>query len=307
MSLRLIGVTLTLLSAQRVQGQAPAAKTDSFEAASVRVSAPVTGFHFGGSSSSGVGGPGSSDPETFRCSGCTLATLIAQAYHLEKYQLPAQASLTGATYDVSAKIREGATQEEFRVMLQNLLKERFGLVSHFEEKSVRGYHLVVAKGGPKLKESSDSVQPAVAAVPSPGQDQHGWAGGQGAASHSHIGVMNFNGQARFHADHQRVSDLAELISTQLLAPVDDQTGLGGKYDIALNWAADAAPDHFHADGASGGHEHGGASGGDAGGDSSAPPLATALQLQLGLKLVAAEKTAAQVLIVDHVEKKPTEN
>jgi uncharacterized protein (TIGR03435 family) len=233
--------------------------------------------------------------------------LIGKAYQLEKYQLPAQASLTGTTFDVSAKIRDGATPEEFRAMLQNLLKERFGLVSHFEEKSVRGYHLVVAKGGPKLKESSDSAKPAVAAASSPGQEQHGWVGEQAGGGHSHSGVMVFNGQARFHADHQTMSDVAELVSTQLLAPVDDQTGLGGKYDIALNWAADAAPDHVHADGASAGHEHGGASGGDTGGDSSAPPLATALQLQLGLKLVAAEKTNAKVLIVDHVEKKPTEN
>ena len=297
----LVGVALAVMSARLLAGQTPA-KGGEFEAASVRVSPPSTGFHFGGGSGSGVGGPGSTDPETFRCSGCTLPVLIGTAFQLEKYQLPAQASLTGATFDVSAKIREGATPEEFRGMLQNLLKERFGLTCHFEEKSVHGYHLVVAKGGSKLKESGEPVQPVAAPV---ARQEHGWGGGSGG--HSHTGLMVFNGQARFQADHQRLSDLAELVSAQLLVPVDDQTGLNGKYDISLNWAADAAPDHIHADGAGAGHEHGGASGGDSSGESSAPPLATALQLQLGLKLLAADKTTAKVLIVDHVEKKPTEN
>ncbi len=184
-------------------------------------------------------------------------------------------------------------------MLQNLLQERFGLTYHFEDKTLRGFHLAVAKGGPKLKESTDAVQPAAAAAPR--GDHQGWAGAAGGGGHSHGGVMNFNGQARFQADHQRMSDLAELVATQLMVPVDDETGLSGQYDIALNWAADAAQEHSHAEGA--GSEYRDA----AGREGSAPPLATALQLQLGLRLVAAEKTATKVLVVAHLEKQATEN
>ena len=311
MILRVLSISLAFFSVHLMYGQTPAGKVDrlEFEAASIRASAPPSGFHFGAAPSAGVGGPGSSSPETFRCSTCTLSTLISTAFQLEKYQLPAQASLTGATFDIAAKVPAGATPEEFRVMLQNLLQERFGLAYHFEEKTFRGYHLVVAKGGPKLKESSDSVQPVIPGAPSPRGDYHGRAGESGGGGHSHSGIMNFNGQARFRADHQRLSDLAELISTQLLIPVDDQTGLTGKYDIALTWAADPAQDHVHADGGytGAGSEHGDASGGRNGDESSAPPLATALQLQLGLRLVAAEKTTAKILIVDHLEKHATEN
>jgi uncharacterized protein (TIGR03435 family) len=68
----------------------------------------------------------------------------------------------------------------------------------------------------------------------------------------------------------------------------DQTGLKGRYDFALTWserlsAADAGPD----DGAD------------------APSLFTAIQEQLGLKLVPT-KTPVEVIVIDHIER-PSEN
>ena len=46
------------------------------------------------------------------------------------------------------------TKEQFRVMLQNLLADRFKLTIHREIKELPAYVLTVAKGGPKMKESS---------------------------------------------------------------------------------------------------------------------------------------------------------
>jgi hypothetical protein len=60
----------------------------------------------------------------------------------------------GALFDVSAKVPEGATKEQIATMLQNLLKERFKLSVHREQLQNAGYTLVVAKAGPRLKESS---------------------------------------------------------------------------------------------------------------------------------------------------------
>jgi uncharacterized protein (TIGR03435 family) len=80
-------------------------------------------------------------------------------------------------------VPERATKEQFELMLQGLLKERFGLSSHFQEKSIKGYRLTVAKGGAKLSAtfffSGDFHAQG---------GQHGAAQG-GEKSHGHSGAM----------------------------------------------------------------------------------------------------------------------
>lgn len=273
-----------------------------FEVASIKTNAPQTGFHFAADAVSG--GPGTADPSIFRCSKCSLATLIIKAYNLQPYQFPARASLTDNTYDILAKIPPGASGEEFSVMLQNLLKDRFVLAWHFDEKQMKGYHLVVGKNGPKLKESTDAALP-------PAPDQHRF---EHAESHSHSGLVVFGTSATYRAADQTTTDLARILSDQIGLPVDDQTGLTGKYDISLRWSGtNAAHAGSHSDSAfSGGAGHGGHDG--AGGapsgsaaDSSGPTLFDAVQQQLGLRLVPAEQAPARVFVVDRVAQRPTEN
>jgi hypothetical protein len=269
-----------------------------FEAASIRLNQSQGGFHFASDSTSG--GPGTSDPGMFRCADCTLATLIAKAYNLQNYQLPGRNGLEANRFEVKAKIPVGTTQEQFAAMLQNLLKDRFGLASHLTEKNLRGYHLVVAAKGSKLVESQDGPRPAT-------PDQHGGFG-QGE-SHAHSGPMNFGGIARYRGDHQTTAALAKILSDQLGVPVDDQTGLTGKYDVALTWSADS-PAHSSGAGAAAwggpGHaDHG--PGGVGSADASAPTLFEALQAQLGLKLAPAAQTAARIFVVDRFNPLPSEN
>jgi uncharacterized protein (TIGR03435 family) len=83
--------------------------------------------------------------------------------------------------------------------------------------------------------------------------------------------------------------------------VEDQTGLKGKYDVALSWSADV-PQHVHAEGR-GGEEHRSASTEDVSGMT----VFDAVQSQLGLKLVAAKKSVARIFVVERVEKAPTMN
>jgi uncharacterized protein (TIGR03435 family) len=82
---------------------------------------------------------------------------------------------------------------------------------------------------------------------------------------------------------------ADYLSLRLGRPVMDQTELDGTYVIALDWVPDEteAPD-------------GGAPG------ASGPSLFTALQEQLGLKLMGT-KGPIEILVIDHMEKIPTEN
>jgi uncharacterized protein (TIGR03435 family) len=255
-----------------------------FETAAVRTAAPSTDSHWASASDSPSGGPGTSDPGMFRCASCTLSSLILKAFQLQKYQLQGQA-LPGNAFEVSAKVPNGTTQEQFLAMLQNLLKERFALAWHFEEKSMRGYHLRIARGGPKLKESAAEMP------------QH-----SSGERHTHSGAITFGGQARYQGNGKTIGDLVNMISDQLGLPVDDQTGLTGKYDIALTWASDNASQSAagHADGGRfGDHDHGSAD--------SASTLFQALQSQLGLRLVAADKSTARILVIDRVEKSARPN
>lgn len=82
-----------------------------------------------------------------------------------------------------------------------------------------------------------------------------------------------------------MSSLAFTLSSELQRIVIDKTGLPGKYDIALKWSPDDAP-------------------ADPSGNAP-PPLFTAIQEQLGLKLVPA-KAPIQTFVVDHLEM-PSEN
>jgi uncharacterized protein (TIGR03435 family) len=65
------------------------------------------------------------------------------------------------------------------------------------------------------------------------------------------------------------------------APVMDSTGLAGVFDFTLEWA----PDNIQADG---------------------PSIFAAIPEQLGLKLEASRRLV-EVLVIDHVERVPTEN
>jgi uncharacterized protein (TIGR03435 family) len=273
-----------------------------FEVASIKTNAPQSGFHFAADAASG--GPGTADPAMFRCSKCSLATLIVKAFNLQPYQFPGRTSLTDNTYDVQAKVPVGATQEEFSVMFQNLLKDRFGLTWHFQEKMMKGYHLVVAKNGSKLKESADPSLP-------PAADSH--RSGP-AESHNHSGALVFGSSATYRAANRTAADLARVLSDQIGLPVDDQTGLAGKYDISLRWSGTgAAHAENHSDGGfSGGAGHAGHDGG--GGapsgpatDPSGPTLFDALQQQLGLRLVPADQAQVRLFVIDRVALRPTEN
>ncbi len=293
-------IVLLALTGARAMAQS-AGPVPEFDAASIHTNPPRSGFHF--ASETVTGGPGTADPGLFRCSGCSLATLIARAFALKPWQFPGRASLTDNTFDVMARIPATATQEQFQAMLQNLLTARFGLTWHYTQKSMRGYHLVIAAKGLKLKASSDSESPRQAAA-----GQHQFGAGEG---HSHSAPLILHGSAIWRRDHQTIADLVQVISDQLNVPVDDQTNLSGSYDIALTWAAGPASATGHSDAAWGdGHGYHGSDGGaaPAGGTADgAPGLSEALQSQLGLQLVPSGQAMVQVFTVDHVQALPSEN
>lgn len=284
-----------LLAVARGPAHAQTTGHTEFEVASIKTNAPQTGFHFAANLVSG--GPGTADPNMFRCSQCSLGTLIVQAFSLQPYQFPGRTSLTDNTYDIMAKIPEGATRDQFSAMLQNLLKDRFRLTWHFQEKMMKGYHLVVAKSGPKLSESTGASLP-------PAADQQHFGQGE---SHNHTGVIAFGSSATYRAASRTAADLARVLSDQLGLPVDDETGLPGKYDISLRWSGNVSAHTENRSDGHAGHDGGGAPFGGPVADSSGPALFDAIQQQLGLRLIPAEQAVARLFVIDHVAQRPTEN
>src|SRR5580658_11371868 len=57
-------------------------------------------------------------------------------------------------FEVTGKAAPQTPDDQLRLMLQTLLKERFQLTMHTEQREMTHYELVVGKNGPKLKEST---------------------------------------------------------------------------------------------------------------------------------------------------------
>lgn len=332
----ILGAGLIVFTSCAAFGQA-AAESPTFEVASVKPAEPQT---MGMMRVMMRGGPGSADPGQITYSNVTLKNLMVNAYAVKEYQINGPKWLDSERFDIVAKIPKGATKEEFKLMLQNLLAERFKLTLHHETKDLPMYALVVGKGGSKLKESvaddatasgaapqggaAGSVGPSASAPPPPpppGSDGAGAFTGRmrvgadgmpqlpAGAGKNGMTMMMTNGRMRLVFNRQPITALTVMLSNQLGRPVVDATELKAKYDFNLDFAPDGMngpmgmmpPPPPQHDGAAGGGAPM-ASAPDAGG----PAIFTALQEQLGLKL-EQRKGPVDLLVIDRLEKVPTEN
>src|SRR5277367_5843107 len=97
----------------------------------------------------------------------SLRDLIRTAYEVKDYQISGGdalgAAMNAQRFNIQATLPAGTTEKQVPQMLQTLLAERFKLVIHRDTKDQSVYALVIAKGGPKLKESEPD--PPAAEVP----------------------------------------------------------------------------------------------------------------------------------------------
>jgi uncharacterized protein (TIGR03435 family) len=84
----------------------------------------------------------------------SLFRLICTAYRVRPYQVTGPDWLKSLTFDIQAKIPAGGKTDQTPEMLQALLVERFGLKIRRDSKEQSVYALIVAPGGPKMKESA---------------------------------------------------------------------------------------------------------------------------------------------------------
>jgi len=260
------------------------------------------------------GGPGTPDPGQITMSNVNVPMLIANAFDVRDYQVTAPAWMDTERFDIVAKVPPGATRDDVRKMILNLLVDRFKLKLHKESKEAPIYALVVGKSGPKFKESSKEepptdgdASPKGGPIGPPPRDKNGFPvlrGGRG-----NMMLMNPNGRLQMVAGHVTMATLAANLSGQLGRPVVDETGLKGEYDYQMEFTREglSMPKGLPMMPPGGGPGDGGrgpapsADSGEAG-----PSIFTAVQEQLGLKL-ESRKGQVELIVVDSAEKTPTEN
>ncbi len=340
----IVSAGLALFCSSMAFGQSTAA-LPSFEVASVKVAeqpkpdAQGRLFIMRGCR----GGPGTTDPGTLTCNNTPLKQLLVKAYELKNYQVEGPAWLESDGFDIVAKVPAGTSKEQFNLMLQSLLAERFKVAVHRETKTLPVYALTIGKNGPKLREvdaaTLEASKAAVAAAapgrdgpplppPPPPSGSIGMSystsvpgapmGRGGMASmpkgpNARMGMMVNNGSVvRTLSGYLTMTQLVGALSNALDRPVIDLSELTATYDIDLTWVPDGADNPMGMVKMAGAIAGGMAGGGDAGrgpADTASEPglnLPQALQATLGLKL-DQRKSPAEVLIVDHADKTPTEN
>lgn len=288
---------------------APPPESDStrFEVASIRPQAPVR-IPNGPLFRDGLRWlPSAAKPERMTCTACDLFFLIMRAYDLERDRISGPNWLVETQFGIEALAPKGATQKDTAPLLQNLLADRFGLRYHYEKREFLSYTLRVAARGHKLKEAEEpeakNLEPGMLAQDRDGYPiiPRGYHGTSGARVVS-------NGGMRYTFRGQTISDLSRSAGRQLgaylgsgefsPARIIDETGLTGRYDFRLEFDPSGSrgmpsPSEM-------------LSGTMDGPVGRAPDIVTAIEKQLGLTM-SKGKIPIDVLVIDRVEKTPTEN
>jgi len=265
-----------------------------------------------------------------------LRSLMTYAYGVKPYQITGPDWMSTTRFDIVAKMPEGSKKADAPKMLQTLLEERFKLTTHRTNAEHPVLALVAGKGGPKMKASAGTPVAIDENAPlKPGElKMDGPEGpvrvkvdvttGSSVIDMGLQGKMSYrlNPATRtFHIEFSMttMTGFADMI-TQLFEQIGgtggrqvvDMTGIKGNYDASIELSLAELISMARAAGAD---IPAGAPGGTGGRGGNVPvasdpggggtSLADAVQ-SMGLKLESRKATVDQ-LIVDHIEKTPTEN
>jgi uncharacterized protein (TIGR03435 family) len=209
----------------------------------------------------------------FKTINTTLTDLITFAYGVQQKQVVGQPEwMDKDKWDIEAQpdVAGAPNKQQVSTMVQKLLADRFQLKFHKDTKELSAYVLTVTKTGNKMTAGSDD----------PNQ----------------LPGLFFRGLGVLTVQNATMQDFAGLMQSAVLdRPVVDQTSLPGKWNFLLKWTPDES-------------QFGGMGvkvppPSDA--PDAPPPLFTAIQEQIGLKLDAG-KAQVPVLVIDKVEK-PSDN
>jgi uncharacterized protein (TIGR03435 family) len=219
----------------------------------------------------------------FSAMGITMHQLVREAYGVfqdDRIVWKEEPWASSEHYDIEARVDDADVAayqkldyDQHRLMLQALLANRFRLAARWEQQERPIYAMVIAKGGTKLQPSKE---------PSPLGKGMGGEFKSGTTPH------------HFIVQWGTMAALARNLSLRVGRTVVDKTGLTGLYDYELSWTPDLTPDQASPLRADAQAAHAAAS------DPAGPSIFTALQEQLGLRLVP-EKGPVDILVIDRIE------
>jgi bla regulator protein blaR1 len=234
-----------------------------------------------------------------------LAAVLLNAFQVQPAQIIGGPSwMTSDRFDIVAKSGPETSDSDLKLMLQNLLIERFAIKARIETRSLPVYALVFARSdrrlGPDLQadpcETPSSGPGPCGSGPgtsttgparSAGAGAGGGGGGRGGGTGAAPGGSGSSGSG-MSSSGLTMARFAEMLSRSVDRAVIDRTGLEGGYTMKLRFSAPRPP-----------------GAGDPPAD--APPdLFTALQEQLGLKLEST-RGPVEVLVIDSAQHPVNDN
>jgi uncharacterized protein (TIGR03435 family) len=261
----------------------------------------------------------------------TLQDLFFLAYNVKSSQITGPDWMASQRFDIVAKLPHGASREDVPKMLKALLEDRFKLALHRESKERPALALVIGAGGPKMKRSSESSKPVDAGAPlAPGEKQMDGPDGPIRTTTDKNGGFTMNMGAKgtvsyvvdpatrsmkIEASQLTMGGLADWLTIIWRATgggleVKDMTGLTGNYQVAINFSLEdltgaARAKWTHDPNPPAGVAETVMPSDAAPNPGGSPSLVKAVQ-SLGLKL-EPRKVPVEQLVIDHIEKTPTEN
>jgi uncharacterized protein (TIGR03435 family) len=174
------------------------------------------------------GSPNSSSRVTgnrYTATNVSLVSLLRVAYSIQEFQIDGQPRWADLDrFDVVATMPDGGRSEDWPLMVQALLRDRFKLRFHREQRQASVFALTVAKNGHKLTPADPSK------------------------CRNPTGSCGFNGSpTQIDGTSVSTAQLAARLSRSIGVMVIDKTGLDSLFDITLQWTVE---DQFRGQGAS---------------------------------------------------------
>jgi uncharacterized protein (TIGR03435 family) len=228
-----------------------------------------------------ISGPTSPHSSKFSAINYTARDLIMQAYGLQYFQIIGgpdwlnrarfviEAKSDAATDEALAKLTNDRAMLKKQHMLQVLLADRFKLKVHSDTKDLPGFALVIAKNGLKMQEAKGEE---------PGSDELKSSGSRTVPPlyQRRDGRRGY----QFFAHGASMIQIKDTLAGQFNTTVTDKTGLTAAFTLQYNGTITAR---------------------ELEGVETWPPLITAIQDQLGLKLEPI-KAPTTVLLIDQIER-----
>jgi uncharacterized protein (TIGR03435 family) len=224
----------------------------------------------------------------------SLKLMMQRAYGVQAFQITGgEEWIQSDRYAIEARGAGTPSHDQISLMLQSLLEDRFQLKIHRETRELPVFNLVIAKGGPKLpspKEGgcADSADPLP--EPTGGRMAPPGSAPTPATRCGGLSVMLETGGPRMFGGKIPMSELVRTLMVVLGRKVVDRTGYTGLFDVRLDFQADESTPLLPPPPP-----------GTPASDTTNPPIFSALQEQLGLRLEAA-KGPVEVIVIDHVER-----